>query len=118
MFDILQYTPPQGWSKTVKEGAVVYTDINKAANAFCVLTIYKGANSSNNASTDFANDWKTFVAKPFKAEENPQTDSQTADGWTVISATAPIESDGIKSLAIMTTFSGYGMTAVSQLVEL
>jgi hypothetical protein len=23
-FDILQYTPPKGWSKTVKEGAVVH----------------------------------------------------------------------------------------------
>jgi len=109
-FDIIEYTPPKSWSKTVKEGAVVYTDINKAANAFCVLTIYKSATSSNDANTDFTNDWKTFVAKPFRAEENPQTDSQTADGWTIISATAPIETDGVKSLAILTTFSGYGMT--------
>jgi hypothetical protein len=109
-FDIIEYTPPKGWSKTVKEGAVVYSDINKAANALCVITIYKGATSSNDANTDFTNDWKTFVAKPFRAEENPQTNSQTAEGWTIVSATAPIESDGIRSLAIMTTFSGYGMT--------
>lgn len=110
-FDIIEYTPPKNWTKTEKPGAIVYSDVNKAANAFCVLTIYQGATSSNNPKTDFANDWKTFVVKPFKADENPQTDSQTADGWTVTSASAPIESDGIKSLAIMTTLSGYGVTA-------
>jgi hypothetical protein len=110
-FDIIEYTPPKNWTRTEKPGAIVYSDVNKAANAFCVLTIYQAATSSNSATTDFGNDWKTFVAKPFKAEENPQTDSQAADGWTVISASAPIESDGIKSLAIMTTFSGYGVMA-------
>jgi hypothetical protein len=32
--DIVHYTPPPGWSKTVKQGAVVYTDANQAKGTF------------------------------------------------------------------------------------
>ncbi len=75
--DIATYTPPKGWSKSVKEGAVVYTDINKATNAFCLLTIYAGTQSAGSAQTDFANDWNEVVVKPFKAKTNPETQTQS-----------------------------------------
>ena len=26
--DIVTYTPPAGWAKTIKDGAVVYSDVN------------------------------------------------------------------------------------------
>ena len=29
--DGIQYTPPQGWTKTAKEGAMVFTNINRAS---------------------------------------------------------------------------------------
>ena len=76
-FDIVQYTPPKGWAKTPKEGAVVYTDINKTTNAFCLLTVYASGASAGSPQKDFANEWNEFVVKPFKAGANPKTETQT-----------------------------------------
>jgi hypothetical protein len=109
--DMVTFTPPKGWTKTPKADAVVFSDLNKAANAFCVLTVYKGNASSGDAGRDFANDWKTFVSGPYKVNEDPKTEVQTGEGWTIMTAVAFIEVDGIKSLAMLTGFSGYGKTA-------
>src|SRR5213075_166707 len=108
--DIVHYTPPKGWARTPKEGAVVFSDVNKTTNSFCVLTIHSGTATSGTAEKDFANEWGIFVVKPYKAVETPKTETQNADGWTVISANAPIETDGIKSIAFLMVYSGYGKT--------
>jgi len=106
--DIMQYTPPPGWSKTFKEGAVVFVDVDRNANTFCALTIYPGTVSRGSAEKDFAADWKNFVVTPHKAEENPKTETEIKDGWTVTSANAPIESEGIKALAVLVVYTGFG----------
>ncbi|MEP7074752.1 MAG: hypothetical protein ABI878_02995 [Acidobacteriota bacterium] len=111
--DIVTYTPPKGWAKTVKSGAVVLTDINQNKNTFCLLTVYAGAVSSGSPSTDFTNDWNEFVIKPFKAGPSPKTQLQsTPDGWQVSVGGANIDLDGgVKAAAILTVFSGFGKTA-------
>jgi hypothetical protein len=110
--DGVTYTPPKGWSKTVKEGAVVYTDIDKAANTFCVMTLYGLAAGSGDPKNDFASAWKEFVFRPLAAEANPKTESLPAvDGWTTAAGGSLIEMNGVRSVAILTVFSGYGKTA-------
>jgi hypothetical protein len=110
---IVQYTPPKGWAKTYKEGAVIYTDINKTTNAFCLLTVYPGTASTGSLQKDFANEWNEFVVKPFKADANPKTETQaTPDGWQATVGGAQIELEGgIKAASILTVFSGFGKTA-------
>ena len=49
-----------------------------------------------------------MIVKPFKADANPKTESETQDGWTVVAGSAAIESDGVKSVVLMTVLSGYG----------
>ncbi|MEP6947095.1 MAG: hypothetical protein ABJA02_14340 [Acidobacteriota bacterium] len=111
--DIVSYTPPKGWSKTLKEGAVVYSDVNKATNGFCVLTVYAGTLSSGSPQKDFAKEWNEFVVKPFKAEPGPKTQTQTTvDGWQATAGGSQIELDGgIKAASILTVFTGFGKTA-------
>lgn len=112
LLDGVTYSPPKGWAKTVKEGAVVYTDIDKAANTFCVLTVYGMTGGSGDPKNDFAAAWKEFVVAPFAADADPKTQSQpAADGWTATAGGALIEMSGIKSAAVLTVFSGYGKTA-------
>ena len=108
--DMVQYTPPKGWARTPKEGAVIYTAVNKTANTFCVLTIHSVTASAGSAEKDFANEWKTFVVTPYKAEDNPKKETEIRDGWTVISANTAIETDGIKSVAVLVVYSGFGKT--------
>lgn len=109
--DIVQYTPPKGWTKTPKEGAVVYSDTNKTTNAFCLLTIYSSTSSVGTPQQDFVNEWNNLVVKPFKAQANPKTETQTnPDGWQATAGAAEIGISGVKSYAILTVFSGFGKT--------
>ena len=110
--DIVQYTPPKGWTRTPKEGAVVYSDVNKTTNAFCLLTVYASTASAGSPQRDFANEWNELVVKPFKANANPKTETQTnTDGWSGTAGGAQIELDGgIKAAAVLTVFSGFGKT--------
>ena len=106
--DIFEYTPPTGWTKSPKDGVMVYLDTNKTAGTFCVLSVYPSSPSVGDPQKDFANEWSELIVKPFKADTNPKTDNQTEDGWTTVSGAAQIEDNGIKSYVIMTTVSGYG----------
>ena len=110
---MVTYTPPTGWSKTVKPGAIVYTDANQAKNAFCLLTVYAGKPSAGSPARDFANDWNEFVVKPFNADPGPKTQTQPApDGWQAVVGGASIElAGGVKAAAILTVFSGFNKTA-------
>ncbi|HXM34265.1 MAG TPA: hypothetical protein VN920_03690 [Pyrinomonadaceae bacterium] len=109
--DIVQYTPPKGWTKTPREGAMVFSDINKSTNGFCILTVYANKASAGSPEKDFANEWNELIVKAFKAEANPKTEIQTQDGWTSVAGAAQIEIEGGKSYVIMTVLSGYGKTA-------
>ena len=109
--DIIQYTPPKGWTKTPKEGAMVFTDMNKSTNGFCILTVYESTASAGGPQEDFANKWNELIVKPFGAEANPKTETRTQDGWTSVGAAAQIGTEGGKSYAIITVWSGYGRTA-------
>jgi hypothetical protein len=108
--DMVTYTPPKGWTKTPKEDGVIFSDSNKTANVFCVMRVYANTASSGDAKKDFANDWETFVVTPYKADEKPKTETQNGDGWTITTAVALIEPEGVKSLAMLTNFSGFGKT--------
>jgi hypothetical protein len=109
--DIIQYMPPKGWTKTPKEGVMVFSDINQSTHGFCILTVYASTASAGSPQKDFANEWNELIVRPFKAEANPKTETQTQDGWTSMAGAAQIEMEGRKSYVIMTVFSGYGKTA-------
>jgi len=109
--DIIEYTPPKGWKETPKDGLMVFNDYDKNTGGFCLLTVYPSTASVGSPDKDFVNSWNERVARPFKAEANPKTETQTQDGWTSVSAATQIQSDGITSAVMMTVVSGYGRTA-------
>ncbi len=109
---IFTYNPPKGWTKTEKEGALVYVGTNQTINGFCILTVYETSQSTGNPETDFTNQWKALVVKPFKGMANPKTESQTDPvGWQAMVGGSEIEIEGGKAIAILTVFSGFGKTA-------
>ncbi|MEP6788591.1 MAG: hypothetical protein ABJB40_09180 [Acidobacteriota bacterium] len=111
--DLITFTPPNGWTKTQKAGAMVYTDTNPTKGSFCLLTVYPSTVSAGSPQKDFAAEWNELVVKPFKADANPKTDVQPApDGWQAVVGGANIElNGGIKAAAVLTVFSGFGKTA-------
>ena len=109
--DIIQFTSPTGWTKTPKDGLMVYSTTDKSTGGFCLLTVYPSTSSTGSPNSDFANAWNEKVVGPFKAQANPKTETQTEDGWTSVSAASQFESDGASSAVMMTVISGYGRTA-------
>src|SRR6266581_1732035 len=69
--DIIEYTPPKGWTKTPKDGVMVYVDSNKTAGTFCILSVYPSAPSTGSPEKDLASEWDELIVKPFKADSNP-----------------------------------------------
>jgi len=90
---------------------MVYSTTDKNTGGFCLLTVYPSTASTGSPNSDFANEWNEKVVKPFKAQANPKTATQTEDGWTSVSAATQFESDGTTSAVMMTVISGYGRTA-------
>ncbi|MGZ8558732.1 MAG: hypothetical protein ACXWWC_10375, partial [Chitinophagaceae bacterium] len=110
-FDIATYTPPKDFEKDSKQGVVNYTNINTTTGGFCVITLYASTASTGDAQKDFNNEWKELVVTPYKAEANPQTETQTtAEGWKVVTGAAPIKLDGNDVYIILTVASGFGKT--------
>ena len=108
---MVNYTPPKGWTKTPKENIVAFSDINQTTGGFCIITVYGAITSVGNPNNDFASEWNKLVVKPFNAEANPQTETQSAEGWTVIGSGAAIQLEGSKPAVMMLTmFSGFGKT--------
>ena len=110
-FDIVSYTPPKDWKKEIKPGVINYLKINEATGAFCVIAMYASSASTGDAEKDFKNDWKELVETPYKAEPNPQTETQTTgDGWKVVTGAAAVKLDGFDIYILLTVASGFGKT--------
>ncbi len=110
-FDIITYTPPEGWKKEVKPGVIDYTNLNTTAGTFCVISMYASSASTGDAQKDFNNDWNELVVTPYKAEANPKTETQTtADGWKVVTAASAVKLDGFDVYILLTVASGFGKT--------
>ena len=111
IFDIVTYTPPKDWKKDAKPGVVNYTHVNTAAGTFCVLTIYASTASMGDAQKDFKKEWNELVVTPYKADADPQTETQTtADGWKAVTGAAPIKLDGADVYILLTVLSGFEKT--------
>jgi len=110
-FDIIQFTPPKGWTRTPRDRALVFTDANKSTGALCILTVYGSNPSSDSPGKDFSDQWNELVVKKFKAQPDPKTESKdSGDGWQATVGGSQVESDGAKLIAILAVYSGFGKT--------
>jgi hypothetical protein len=109
-FGIIHYTPPKGWTKTANDSVVAFSTRNQATGNYCIITVYSATPAGGNPQSEFASEWNQRVVKPLQAEANPKTDTQSAEGWTIVAGGASIEFQGSKGFALLTVFSGFGKT--------
>lgn len=107
---IVSFVPPKGWTKTLKENVVAFSELNQTAGTFCIITLYGATPGTGNPTGDFTREWNNLVVKNMKADASPKTDTQAADGWTVISGGGEVESDIGKAVGFLTVISGFGKT--------
>ena len=109
--DIVSYTPPKGFTKTLKENVVAFSEFNQTTGTYCIITVYGATPGTGNAKSDFAREWNNLVVKTFTtAEANPSTETSSEDGWTAIGGGSEVEGGVGKAVAFLTVISGYGQT--------
>jgi len=104
----VQYTAPNGWTKSAKDHAVVFSEVNQSAGKFCFITLYAASASSGNPANDFASEWNARVVQPWKGQPNPKTETVPDGGWTAVAGGGPIDFNGNQAYALLTTVSGFG----------
>ena len=105
---IVNYKAVSGWTKTSKKNVVAFSHVDQTTGKYCVITLYGASPSTENAANDFSREWSNLVMRPMKAEANPKTDEQEADGWTVIAGGGEVESEVGKAVGFLTVISGFG----------
>jgi hypothetical protein len=107
-FDLLTFTPPAGWTKTLKSDVVMFMSPEKNTGAFCLISIYKSIDGTGNLSTDFSSSWNNLAATRLNITEQPKAEKgESENGWDSQSGSASFNLQGITSVAILTTMSGY-----------
>jgi hypothetical protein len=109
-FDISTYKAPKGWVKSTKEGVVTYLTSDETYGTYCAINIYTSIPTVGNAGEEFTDSWNELVAVPFNIKADPETEISQDDGWEIISGGANFTSGQIESLALLTTFVGFGKT--------
>jgi hypothetical protein len=109
---IVQYTPLQGWKKTVSENMVGFSELNQSTGRFCIITLYGATTSNGSPEADFSSEWNSLVVKTLAGEASPKTQTQSADGWTITASATGVEAAGAKSIAFLTVVTGYGKRVI------
>ena len=108
-FDIVSFTPPAGWETKKTDEARTYSTADEKAGTFCIITLVRSMPSQGSSKADFELIWKAMVADQFKPASKPEMgESGPKQGWMGELGIAPVEIEGMKGAAMMTTLTGNG----------
>jgi hypothetical protein len=107
-FDLLSFSPPPGWARTLNNDVAMYSSSNEGSGAFCLISIYKSLDGSGDISTDFTNSWNTLAATRLSIADKPKAEKgESENGWDSQSGSASFTMQGSPCVAVLTTLSGY-----------
>ncbi len=106
---IVNYVPPSGWHKTQQQGnVIVFSTMNESTKAFCMITLHGATPGTGDPQSDFKKEWNSLVVQNMKADANPATESEAADGWTATGGGGAVDIQGTTGMAFLTVISGFG----------
>jgi hypothetical protein len=106
--DLTTYSVPKGWKKQVQQNVVQFTKEDKASGAYCVMTLYKSVEATNDAKKNFAATWETVIKDLVTVTGPPQMQAPNKENeWELQTGSAAFEKDGSKGVVILATVSGY-----------
>src|SRR6185436_15556903 len=101
----------KGWQKTSKQSFISFVTVNQTTGGFCLIALYSAVPGSGNANQDFEKEWDDLVVKPYGAEKNPKTETQTnPDGWQVTAGAVTVQKNNISSYIFLSVFTGFNKT--------
>ena len=108
-YEFVTYNAPTGWKKEVKPNTYTsYTTTNSQNNSYCQIFIMLSTNSKGGIDQDFESEWQSLIVKNYGVTDAPNMTEPTSDnGWTAKGGVATFTFDKAKSIAMLTTMSGY-----------
>ncbi len=107
-FDLATYDLIQGWKKQATNQTIQFSKENTARGAYCVITLYKSIDASDNPKNNFDQSWEGLVKQTLGVDASPEMQpAATENGWEVQSGYAPFEKDGNKGIALLVTSTGF-----------
>jgi hypothetical protein len=103
-YDLIVFSPPEGWTKETKTAVVAYT--TTSPGTYCRIILYQSARGSGNSQEDFKNEWNDLVVKNYKPDQPAQqVQEQHAAEWNINAGTASFSFDNLPGLVMLTTMS-------------
>ncbi|MGZ8544893.1 MAG: hypothetical protein ACXWV0_06330, partial [Flavisolibacter sp.] len=107
-FDLISFTPPQGWKKEVRETLVIYTSIDQVKRTWCQVAVVKSTISKGSVEQDFDSEWQELIIKNYNPPAAPQVNEVVeSDGFKIKSGSAGFTFNNSDAYAILTSFSGH-----------
>lgn len=107
-YDLVSFTPPQGWTKEEKQNVIVYSKVDKKTKTWCQIGVYKSTVSKGNIEDDLQSEWNEMAVKQFNITDTMQaTETQEADGWKIKTGSGKFIFNNQPAAVLLTTFSGY-----------
>ncbi len=111
-FDVISYSPPEGWSHQRNEASVQLSVSDQQSGAYAVAFITKSVNADAGANVNFSAEWARLVKGSVQVNEDPaMLRPEKVKGWDVLSGTAHYTDGGQKGLATLMTATGGGRKA-------
>ncbi len=105
-YDMLVYSEPPTWAFNDYGSYRTYTTVNKAANSFCIISVYSSDPSAGNAEDDFRKAWKGILAMRFTVSKEPVPQKNAVPGGlTCLQDQATVSNDKGKYFARLLVFS-------------
>jgi hypothetical protein len=107
-FDLITFTPPQGWTKNVEETVMSYTITDNKNNTWCRILIIKSTISKGTIEADFESEWQELIIKNYKPKDKrAENEVQETEGWKIKAGSSKFTFDKSEAMAMLTTASGY-----------
>lgn len=107
-YDLITYSPPNGWKKEVKENLTSYSIVDKKNNSWCQIGIIKSTISKGSIEQDFESEWQELVVKNYKPTGAPQLNEvQKSEGWKIKAGVGKFTFNKGDAIAMLTTMSGF-----------
>lgn len=107
-FDLATYTTIKGWKKQSQSQAVQFTKANTVNGSYCVITLYKSIDASENSKTNFDQSWQSLVVQTLGVGSPPEMQPVTQEnGWEIQNGYAPFEKNGNKGIVLLVTSTGF-----------
>jgi len=103
-FDIVDFVSPKGWQRSEKPTTLAFSK-EGGKEGFCIITIYKSIDATDNAQANFDMSWEALIQKSLGNGKVVMQPGSTDNGWETKIGSSSFEKEGIKGAVILISSS-------------